>query len=306
MKKDFLTLLDRTTDELKHLIDEAIRLKKERGAGILRNTPLAGKSVALIFEKSSTRTRVSFDVGVSELGGRPIYLSVSDIQLGRGESVSDTARVLSRYVHIIMIRTFAHSRLEEFAGYASAPVINGLTDEYHPCQIMADVMTFYERFGIYRGIKVAYIGDGNNIAHSWLNGAARFGFDLAIASPGGCEPDKNITALAINEAKKTGANIIITADPAEAVNGADVVTTDVWASMGQEKDAARKSEMLKSYQVNAALMKAAGKDAVFLHCLPAHKGEEVTEEVFESSFSLVFDEAENRLHVQKAIMLDII
>ncbi len=306
MKKDFLTLLGRSPDELKWLIDEAIRLKKERNSGIPHNTHLAGKSVGLIFEKSSTRTRVSFDVGVHELGGHPLYLSGADIQLGRGESVKDTARVLSRYVHMIMIRTFAQSKVEELAKYATVPVINGLTDEYHPCQIMADVMTFYERFGRYRGIKVAYIGDGNNIAHSWLNGAARFGFDLAIASPTGCETDKTITATALEEAKKTGANIAITGDPLEAVNGADVVTTDVWASMGQENDAARKAAILKPYQVSAALMKATGKEPVFLHCLPAHMGEEVTEEVFESPASLVFDEAENRLHVQKAIMLDLI
>ena len=306
MKRDFLTILDRDSDELKRLIDEAIRLKEERRANIAHNTRLTGKSVALIFEKSSTRTRVSFDVGVSELGGHPLYLSSEDIQLRRGESIKDTARVLSRYAHIIMIRTFSHSRAEEFAKYATIPVINGLTDEYHPCQIMADIMTFYERFGRYGGIKVAYIGDGNNIAHSWLNGAARFGFDLNVASPEGCGPDKSIAMTAITEAKKTGANILVTSDPAEAAKGADVVTTDVWASMGQENAAAHKSELLKPYQVNAALMKSTGKDSVFLHCLPAHKGEEVTEEVFESPSSLVFEEAENRLHIQKAIMLDIV
>jgi len=306
MKKDFLTLLDRSPEELKWLIDEAILMKKERLAGILHNTHLAGKSIALVFEKSSTRTRVSFDVGVSELGGHPLYLLGTDIQLGRGESIKDTARVLSRYVHMIMIRTFAHSRVEELAEYASVPVINGLTDEYHPCQIMADVMTFYEHFSKYHGIKVAYIGDGNNIAHSWLNGAARFGFNLAIASPKGYEPNKDIVRTAISEAKKTGANILITDDPAEAAKDSDVVTTDVWASMGQESDVASKSEQLRPYQVNAALMKFTGKDSVFLHCLPAHKGEEVTEEVFESLSSFVFEEAENRLHVQKAIMKSII
>lgn len=301
--KHFLTLLDRTSEELKGLILRAIELKKERNAGQLRSD-FAGKSVALIFEKSSTRTRVSFDVGVSELGGHSVFLTSSEIQLGRGESIKDTARVLSRYVHGIMIRTFEHSRIEELAKYSSVPVINGLTDEYHPCQIMADIMTFYERFGRFDNIKVAYIGDGNNMAHSWLNGAARFGFTIAVASPKGAEVNAEILAKARKEAEKTGAEIIITSCPEEAVKGAHVVTTDVWASMGQEADSERKHKLLAPYQVNMELMKKADENAIFLHCLPAHLGEEVTEEVFEMPSSLVFDEAENRLHVQKAIMLD--
>lgn len=301
MQKDFLTLLDRTPEELMRIIDKAIDLKARRGTP---DSTLSGKSVALIFEKSSTRTRVSFEVGVRELGGHPLFLSSGDIQLGRGESIRNTARVLSRYVHGIMIRTFGHARAEELAQYADVPVINGLTDEYHPCQIMADVMTFYERFGRYKGIRVAYIGDGNNIAHSWLNAAARFGITVAVASPAGSASNKDIVALALNEAKKTGGTIILTDSPEEAVRDADVVTTDVWASMGQENDAGRKAALLKPYQVNAALMAKSNKDAIFMHCLPAHIGEEVTEEVFESSASVVFDEAENRLHVQKAIMID--
>lgn len=304
MKKDFLTILGRTTEELEHIINNAVSLKKQRLQNTAHDHYLKGKSVALIFEKSSTRTRVSFEVGVYELGGHPLFLSSRDIQLGRGESIKDTARVLSRYVHGIMIRTFGQDRVEELAKYASVPVINGLTDEYHPCQIMADVMTFYERFGKYKGVKVAYIGDGNNMAHSWLNAAARLGFTIAVASPQECTVDKNIALTAIEEAKKTGGSIILTTNPAEAVRGADVVTTDVWASMGQENDAERKHNILKPYQVNKALMAHAKPDAIFMHCLPAHLGEEVTEDIFESSSSVVFDEAENRLHVQKAIMID--
>jgi ornithine carbamoyltransferase len=300
--KNFLTILDAETAELKDIIDTAITLKKERSVNIPHNTVLAGKSIALIFEKSSTRTRVSFEVGVRELGGHPLFLSGSDIQLGRGERIRDTARVLSRYVHGITLRTYGHSRLLELAEYSDVPVINALTDTHHPCQILADVLTFYERFGRYDGIKVAYIGDGNNIAHSWANAAARFGFHLAIASPAECAPDKEIISAAVKEAKKGGGKIDCSADAQAAAYNADVITTDVWASMGQEADAERKRGFLKPFQVNAALMAKAAPHAVFMHCLPAHMGEEVTEEVFESKSSAVFDEAENRLHIHKAIM----
>lgn len=302
MKRDFLTLLDRSSDELRELIFTAIDLKKHRG---LHRDMLQGKSIGLIFEKSSTRTRVSFEVGASELGAYPLFLSSNDIQLGRGETVKDTARVLSRYLNCIMIRTFAHSRVEELAEYASIPVINGLTDDYHPCQILADIMTFYEKFQRFDNIKVAYIGDGNNMAHSWLNGAARFGFDLTIASPRACRVNHDIYEKAVFEAQKTGAKITLTEDIFEAAKGAHVVTTDVWASMGQEGQAEEKALSLRTYQVNSELMAKADKGAIFLHCLPAHRGEEVTEEVFESEASKVFDEAENRLHVQKAVMLDL-
>lgn len=302
MKHDLLTLMDYSSEELKEMIELAIKLKDERKKGVNHDHYLKDKSIALIFEKSSTRTRVSFEVGVKELGGYPLFLSSADIQLGRGESIKDTARVLSRYVHAIMIRTYGQKRVSELAKYASIPVINGLTDEYHPCQIMADIMTFYERFNRYEGIHVAYIGDGNNIAHSWMNGAARFGFKLTVASPEGCEPDMAIMQRACSEAEEAGGMIKLTHSPKEAVRNADVVTTDVWASMGQENDAARKSEILAPYQVNKELMALADKNAIFMHCLPAHIGEEVTEDVFESPASVVFDEAENRLHVQKAIM----
>jgi ornithine carbamoyltransferase len=300
--KNFLTILDAETDELIEIIDTAIVMKKKRARRISHDNFLTGKSIALIFEKSSTRTRVSFEVGVRELGGSPLFLSKDDIQLGRGESVRDTARVLSRYAHGITLRTFEHSRLEELVKYSSVPVINALTDDYHPCQIMADVLTFYERLGRYKKVKVAYIGDGNNVAHSWANAAARFGFTLMIASPAECAPSRTIIQRAAEEAKKTGGKIEWTANAHDAAYNADVITTDVWASMGQEADAEKKKKFLEPFQVNRTLMSRAGSQAVFMHCLPAHIGEEVTEDVFESEASVVFDEAENRLHVQKSIM----
>ncbi len=303
MKKDFLTLLQRTPEELKTLIDKAIKLKEDRKKGKFHNQ-LQGKSVALIFEKSSTRTRISFEVGCRELGGNPLFLSSSDIQLGRGETIKDTARVLSRYVHGIMIRTFGHNRVEELAEFSTVSVINGLTDEYHPCQIMADIMTIKEVFGTYEGIKVAYIGDGNNMAHSWLNGCAQFGIDLSIASPKDYTVNMDIYNNAKNVAKNTGANLVLTDNPFEAVENANVVYTDVWASMGQEDEAMKRIKDFSGFQVDKKLMSKANKDAVFMHCLPAHRGEEVSEEVLESKASVIFDEAENRLHIQKAIMID--
>jgi ornithine carbamoyltransferase len=298
--KNFLTILDAESEELEEIINLAAALKKERFTSV--RTPLAGKSIALIFEKSSTRTRVSFEVGVKELGGHPLFLSKGDMQLGRGEPIKDTARVLSRYVQGITLRTYEHSRLLELADYSTVPVINALTDTHHPCQIMADVLTFYERFGKFKGVKVAYIGDGNNIAHSWANAAARFGFNLAIASPAECAPSRDILNSAMDEAKKSGGRIEYTTDAKGAASNADVITTDVWASMGQEAEAERKKSFLEPFQVNRALMAIAAPHAIFMHCLPAHIGEEVTEDIFESEASAVFDEAENRLHVQKAIM----
>jgi ornithine carbamoyltransferase len=300
--KHFLNILDARTEELVDIIETAVILKKERGK-VSHEHFLAGKGIALIFEKSSTRTRVSFEVGVRQLGGYPLFLSKNDMQLGRGESIKDTARVLSRYVQGITLRTYEHARLLELAKYSSVPVINALTDTFHPCQIMADVLTMYERFGRYKGVKVAYIGDGNNIAHSWANAAARLGFHLTIASPAECAPDNAILLLAAEEAKKTGGKIEYTLNPRDAAEGADAVTTDVWASMGQEADTERKRKFLEPFQVNRGLMSKANPDAIFMHCLPAHIGEEVTEDVFESDASAVFDEAENRLHIQKSIML---
>ena len=294
-KRDFLEIPDFTTDELYDLLDLAHHLKR----GDYPGKPLAGKTLAMIFEKSSTRTRVSFEVGTLQLGGHALFLSSRDIQLGRGEPIRDTARVLSRYVDGIMIRTFDHGNVVELAHYASVPVINGLTDLLHPCQVLADVMTIQEEFGTdLSGRKVAWVGDGNNMANSWLNAAYRFGFELRLACPKGYEPDK-----AIFDRARTAANVMLTHDPREAVEGADVVNTDVWASMGQEAEAEERRRAFKGYHVDEALMSLASADAIFLHCLPAHRGEEVADEVIEGPRSRVFDEAENRLHVQKALLI---
>ncbi|GAB1535175.1 ornithine carbamoyltransferase [Geovibrio sp. ADMFC3] len=303
MKRDFLTLRDWSSEDLKKLVDNAIQLKKERKEG-KKHHLLEGKKIALIFEKSSTRTRVSFEVGMYELGGYPLFLSRNDIQIGRGESIKDTARNLSRYVDGIMIRTFEHSKLTDLAKYASVPVINGLTDDFHPCQVLADVMTIYEIFGTYK-VKVAYIGDGNNMANSWLYGAAKFGIDFSVATPEGYECLPAAVEGAKKVAESTGAKIETLRDPFEAVKGADVIYTDVWASMGEEDQLEGRKSIFAPYQVNEKLMKATGKKTYFMHCLPAHLGEEVTEDVFESEVSVVFDEAENRLHAQKAVMVEL-
>lgn len=303
MKRDFLTLKDYTSDELIEMIELGIKLKKEREKNIDQTHYMKGKKVALIFEKSSTRTRVSFEVGVFELGGYPLFLSKNDIQLGRGETIADTARTLSRYVDMIMIRTFEHSKIEELAKYASVPVINGLTDDFHPCQVMADVMTIYEKLGKFKGVKVAFVGDGNNMANSWMIGAAKFGIDFTLACPKGYEAKQDVFVEARKIALDTGAKIEMTNDPYEAVRGADIIYTDVWASMGQEAESEKRLKDFKGFQVDDNLMKATGKNTYFMHCLPAHRGEEVSEEVLESDMSIVFDEAENRLHAQKAIMV---
>jgi len=294
-KRDFLEIPDFSTDELYELLDLARRIKR----GEYRGQPLAGKTLAMIFEKSSTRTRVSFEVGTYQLGGHALFLSSRDIQLGRGEPIKDTARVLSRYVDGIMIRTFDHRNAQELAYYADVPVINGLTDLLHPCQVLADVMTIQEHFGPdLSGRRVAWIGDGNNMANSWLNAAYRFGLELHLACPPGYEPNREIFDRA-----RTAATIFLTRDPTEAVEGAEVVTTDVWASMGQEAEAEARRAAFHGYTVDAALMARADPRAIFLHCLPAHRGEEVTDEVIEGPQSRVFDEAENRLHVQKALLV---
>ena len=303
MKKDFLTLKDYSSDELKQMIALAVKIKRERAEG-MRHDILSGKTLGLIFEKASTRTRVSFECGMYELGGYPLYLSKNDLQLGRGESVKDTARTLSGYLDGIMIRTFEHSKLEELAEYASIPVINGLTDDFHPCQVMADMLTVYELFGTY-DVKVAYIGDGNNMAHSWLYGAAKFGVDFACATPEGFECSEKVVSEAKEIAKDTGSAISTTNDVYEAVKDADVIYTDVWASMGQEDEAADREKVFAPFQVNKKLMDATGRKTYFMHCLPAYKGKEVTEEVFESEASVVFAEAENRMHAQKAILVSL-
>jgi ornithine carbamoyltransferase len=266
-------------------------------------TALAGKSLAMIFEKSSTRTRVSFEVGMTQLGGHALFLSARDIQLGRGEPISDTARVLSRYVDIVMARTFAHQTVLDLARYGSVPVINGLTDELHPCQGMADYFTLREIFGDLRGRKIAYVGDGNNVAHSLMFGAAKMGMDVAVATPPGFEPKPGYVELARQDAAQAGLTLTVTHDVREAVSGASAVYTDVWASMGQEEEAEARRQAFAGWTVDAALMAAARPEAVFLHCLPCHRGEEVAAEVVDGPQSRIFDEAENRLHVQKAIML---
>ncbi len=295
MKRDFLEIPDFSTDELYEILDLARRLK----SGDYRGQPLAGKTLAMIFEKSSTRTRVSFEVGTLQLGGHALFLSSRDIQLGRGEPIKDTARVLSRYVDGIMIRTFAQADVAELAHYATVPVINGLTDLVHPCQVMADLLTVQEEFGRdLSGRKVAWIGDGNNMANSWLNAAYRFGFELRLACPPGYEPNREIFDRA-----RTGATVMLTQDPGEAADGADVVNTDVWASMGQESEAEARRLAFKGFYVDDRLLGLASPEVIFLHCLPAHRGEEVAEEVIEGAHSRVFDQAENRLHAQKAIMV---
>jgi len=292
--RDFLAIPDFSRDELLHLFDLAERMR----TGSYREKPLAGKTLAMIFMKSSTRTRVSFEVGTYQLGGHALFLSPRDVQLGRGEPVRDTARVLSRYVDGIMIRTFAHDEVEELAKYATVPVINGLTDLLHPCQILADLLTMRQHVGGWEGKRVAWIGDGNNMANSWINAAWRLGFELVLACPEGYDPDPAI----LQRAQRDNPAIRLVRDPREAASGADVVNTDVWASMGQEEEQKQRERAFAGYAVDAELMSLATHDAIFLHCLPAHRGEEVTDDVLEGAQSRVWDEAENRLHVQKAIM----
>ena len=292
-KRDFLAIPDFSKDQILQLFELAQRMKR----GPYRDRPLAGKTLAMIFTKSSTRTRVSFEVGAYQLGGHALFLSSRDIQIGRGEPIKDTARVLSRYVDGIMIRTFAHSDVEELARYATVPVINGLTDLLHPCQVLADVFTMREHVGGWEGKTVAWIGDGNNVANSWLNAAGVLGFELRLACPEGYEPNRTIFDFA-----KARTKVSITEDLESAVRGAHVVNTDVWASMGQEGETEQRMLAFKGYQVSPELMRLADPKAIFLHCLPAHRGEEVAESVFEGKQSRVFDQAENRLHVQKALM----
>ena len=297
LKRDFLAIPDFSRDELYELLALARRMK----AGKYNEQPLLGKTLALIFEKSSTRTRVSFEVGAFQLGGHALFLSSRDIQIGRGEPLKDTARVLSRYVDGIMIRTFAHASVEELARYARVPVINGLTDLLHPCQVLADLLTVQENFGEQlEQRRIAWIGDGNNMANSWINAAYVFGFELRIACPDGYLPEGAFVTRA-----RTKTNIVITIDPAEAVRGADVINTDVWASMGQEEESELRRRAFLGYQVDNALLSRAADHAIFLHCLPAHRGEEVTDEVIEGPQSRVFDQAENRLHAQKALLATI-
>ena len=296
-KRDFLEIPDLSRDEIMALLERALRLKRGEEGG----RPVAGKTLAMIFRKSSTRTRVSFEVGMAQLGGHGLFLADRDSQMGRGESVHDTARVLSGYVDGIMIRTFAHEEVRELARHATVPVVNGLTDLLHPCQLLADLQTLREEFGPdLERLRVAWIGDGNNMANSWLNAAWRLGFELRLACPEGYEPDTGLLARA-----REATEVLMTRDPSEAAEGAHVLTTDVWASMGQEAEAGARREAFRTFRVDGDLMARAADDAIFLHCLPAHRGEEVTADVIDGPRSRVFQEAENRLHAQKALLVEL-
>lgn len=292
--RHFLTLMDMTPQELQQLVQRAIELKKIHYRGE-SYTPLSQKVLGMVFEKASTRTRVSFEAGMAQLGGSAIFLSPRDTQLGRGEPMQDTARVLSSMVDIIMIRTFAHANVECFAQHSSVPVINGLTDTCHPCQLLASIQTFIEQKGPIQGKTVTWLGDGNNVCNSYINAAKQFDFQLRIAVPGGYEPDSTLLDNAAS-------HVELLRDPLVAAQGADLVATDVWASMGQEQESSQKMSAFTAYQVNAQVMAQAKSDAIFLHCLPAHRGEEVSSEVIDGPQSRVWDEAENRLHAQKALL----
>jgi ornithine carbamoyltransferase len=296
LKRDFLTVLDLSSAEINRLLKRSIELK----SGADANTcPLIGRSIGLLFEKSSTRTRVSLEVGIYQLGAQSIYMNAKEIQIGRGETIHDTAKVLSRYLDAIIIRTYSHDILTEFASHASIPVINGLSDLHHPCQALADLMTILEKKGRLKGRRLAYIGDGNNVAHSLIEAAASTGMEIAIACPKGYEP----APLIVERVKKMSkSEVTVMRDPQDAVRNADAVSTDVWISMGQEKEAAEKKKKFRKYQINNKLLSYAKKDAIVLHCMPAHRGEEVTAEVFDGPRSVVFDQAENRLHTQKALL----
>ncbi|MBM4136199.1 MAG: ornithine carbamoyltransferase [Nitrospira sp.] len=296
MKRDFLTLWDVSSKEIEHLLKRAIELKSGKD---VNKCPLIGKSIGLLFEKASTRTRVSFEVGIYQLGGQTIYMNPKEIQIGRGETIEDTAKVLSRYLNAIVIRTFSHNAIAEFAKNSSIPVINGLSDLHHPCQALADLMTIAERKGKLKGLHLAYVGDGNNVANSLIEAASKMGITLSIACPEGYEPDADILKKARSSAKS---EILIYREPRDAVDKADAVYTDVWVSMGQEQEAAKKKRKFKDYQLNSKLLTYAKKDAIVLHCLPAHRGEEITDDVIDGPRSAVFDQAENRLHTQKALL----
>ena len=304
--KHFLWLVDFDKEEIKEIINLAIQIKKETKAGIFKPY-LKYNQLAMIFEKSSTRTRVSFEVGINQLGGNGLFLSTRDIQLGRGEPIKDTARVISRMVDLVMIRTFGQDRLEEFAKYSKVPVINGLTDLCHPVQLLADLLTMIEfkKFNFNNPLKttVAYIGDGNNMAHSWVILASKLGFNIKIATPKDYEIDNKIKEIALNEAKKSGANLEFTDNAEIAIKNVDVVVTDTWVSMGQEEEKEKRIKDFKGYQINKKLMNLAKKDAIFMHCLPAYRGYEVSEDVFEQYEDVIFTEAENRLHAQKGLMV---
>jgi len=295
------SLYDLTREEIEEILkaSESLKLQLLRGE---EHPLLKGKTLAMIFEKPSTRTRVSFEVGMWQLGGHALYLNASDLQLGRGETIVDTAQTLSRYVNGIMARVFAHQTILDLVKYSKVPVINGLSDMTHPCQGLADLFTIYEKKGRLRGLKLAYVGDGNNVAHSLLYGCSKVGMNITLACPKGYEPHPEVVLKAKEEGKISGCIVKVTKDPKEAARGADIIYTDVWASMGQEKEREKRIKIFKPYQVHTKLIKEAKEDYLFMHCLPAHRGEEVTDEVADSKNSIIFDQAENRLHTQKALL----
>jgi ornithine carbamoyltransferase len=300
-KKDLLSVHELTKEEIRMILDLAATLKAQAKKGEFPKL-LSGKTLAMIFDKPSNRTRVSFEVGMWQLGGLAINLDAAGLRFGKGESVADIGRTLSRYVNAILVRTYAHASVKEMAKSASIPVINGLTDLSHPCQALTDLFTIWEKKKTLEGLKIAYVGDGNNVCHSLLNVAAIMGMEMVVACPKGFEPDANVMKMVNSDAKKSGANISIINDPLQAVANADAVYTDVWVSMGQEKDEEKKLKEFKGFQVNSALIEKAKKDVIVMHCLPAHRGQEITDDVMDGKNSVVFDQAENRLHVQKAIL----
>lgn len=302
MKKDLLSLLDLTRDDFNHLFERAIELKKRYEQGVFDKI-LAGKTLGLIFDKKSTRTRVAFETAMIQMGGHPIYMSTQDTQISRNEPAKDTARVLSRYIDCLAMRTFDHSLVEEFAASSTIPVINALTDSFHPCQILSDIMTVIERKGGYKGVRIAWVGDGNNVANSWVNAASVLNLDLVVACPDKYRVDQGIIDQAF-EGKSC--HIEFTNDPNEAVKNADVIYTDVWASMGDEKELSSRIEAFKGFQVNRELVSQAKDDVLVLHCLPAHRGEEISEEVLEAENSAFWDQAENKRHMHKAILESLI
>ncbi len=301
MKKDFLSILDIDDCELESIVADAVRLKRLKSAGTAHEH-LRGKSLGMIFEKASTRTRVSFEVGMSDLGGHALFLNPQDMQLGRGEEIRDTGRALARYLDAVMIRAYSHATVEEFARYASVPVVNGLSDHEHPCQVLADIMTLSERFGDLHGLKFAWVGDGNNVCNSWILSSALTGMEIAVASPPRYRPKDEI----VDQARAMGGKITVITDPNEAVRDADVLYTDIWVSMGDEKERAERLQALKSYTMDSGLVAQASPDALVMHCLPAHRGEEITDEVIEGPQSIVWDQAENRLHAQKALLVRLV
>jgi len=301
MKKDFLSIIDIDEYELESIVADAMHVKRLKAAGTAHEF-LRGKSLGMIFEKASTRTRVSFEVGMTDLGGHALFLNPQDMQLGRGEEVRDTARVLARYVDAVMIRAYDHATIEEFARYSTVPVINGLSDTLHPCQVLADIMTLSERFGDLRDLRLAWIGDGNNVCNTWILSAALTGMEIVVASP----PDYRPKDAVINQARAAGGRVNVVTDPEEAVRDADVLYTDIWVSMGDEQERAERLRALKDYTIDSRLLARAPPNALVMHCLPAHRGEEITDEVLEGPQSIVWDQAENRLHAQKALLMRLI